>query len=106
MIVVPCRKTSSRMSLSRIRSKAYAFLRYGLRADARPARDPGARARLRAGGDRSARWTVGSGPFLPARAVWEARGAGTDGGLRAGGVRRCRRGFPVVHPRARRAVAG
>ena len=47
--------------------------------------------------DRSAR--------LSARAAREARRARADGRLRPGGVRRCRRGLRLVHPRARGAVA-
>ena len=37
--------------------------------------------------------------------VHEARRARPDGRLRAGGARRSGRGLPLVHPRARRAVA-
>ena len=42
---------------------------------------------------------------LPARALREARRARADGRLRARGARRRRRRLPLVHPRARGAVA-
>ena len=50
---------------------------------------------------------AGLGPraHLPAAGLLEARRARADGRLRARGARRRRRGLPLVHPRARGAVA-
>ena len=62
-----------------------------------PARSPRRRS--------SRRGRVGPRASLPRRALREARRARSDGCLRARGVRRGRRGLPLVHPRARGALA-
>ena len=77
----------------------------GLRSDRGPAGDPGARARGRAGRDRAERRRLGPRAPLPDRALREARRAGADGRLRAGRVRRRGRRLPLLHPRARGALA-
>ena len=79
--------------------------RRGLRPDRGPAGDPGARARGRAGRDRAERRRLGPRAPLPDRALREARRAGADGCLRAGRARRRGSRLPLLHPRARGALA-